>query len=188
MIEENTLIINGIETKCVVFTPDNPIEKYYELSLIAAISNDELSKNYKKPIHKNKEFITLFLLEEQPLFMFATEKDPILPKNVGRAFNRAFMNPKVRYTKLLENGISKLTENFKYFYNFYPKYHTSFGIQNLFITRNCEDKNKIPKGLVNYFKPMNFILYESPLIYNGVPQWFFIKGDPSFCDKLEKFI
>jgi len=185
MFFENKILINGIETNFIVF--DKPFKEYYQLALIAATSLDRLANNYRRPPHQGKEFMTLVTANGQPVFMFGTEKDPGLPSNIARGFVRTFMDPNIRAVDL-GTGIGSYTEFFKYFYNLYPLYHERLGIDTIFITRNYRISTRQERGLERYFKPMNFIKYPEPLVYNGVPQWFFVNGDSTFCQFLPKYI
>jgi hypothetical protein len=182
MYFENKILINNIETNFIVF--DEPIKPYYDLALIAASCNDPLSKNYLKPLHKDKEFITLVTVQDQPVLMFATERDENLPPNVARGFVRTFMDPSIR-RKDLGNGKGNFTENFKYFYTLFPQYHKMLGIDTIFFTRNY--KKREDKGLEKYFRPINFFKYKDLILYHKCPQWFFVFGDQSFCDTLPKY-
>lgn len=182
-VYDNRVLINGIDTNFIVF--NKPIKEYYDLALIAASSNDPLSHNYRKPIHKDKEFMTLVTMKDRPVFMFGTEKDPSLPDNVARGFVRTFMDPDIRRYDC-GKGKGKYTQFFIYFYNLFPQYHKALGIDTIFFTRNYT-RGRNERGSEWYFRPMNFFKYPDVLMYHQVPQWFFVHGDPSFCDTLPKY-
>lgn len=181
MISYNTMKIDDINHQIIVF--DEPIQEYYDLALLAASTDGPLAKNYRKPIHYEKEFMTLITIEKEPAIMFGTERDNMLPNNVARGFVRTFVNPKFR---VQYSNLNSYRNTYNGFYNLFPQYHQNLGINTIFITRNFKSFKRREKVLEEKLNALDWIKYPEPVMYNNCLQWVFVFGDPSFCDKLPK--
>lgn len=182
MISRKKLYINDKELEIIVF--DEPFKEYYDFALIAASSNDPLAKNYRKPIHHGKEFLTLIKVDNDPVIMFATEKDNILPPTVARGFVRYFVNPSFRLTHTKYDGYYNRV---LCFYTSWPEYYSSRGIETIFTTRNFISFKRSEKVMEKKLNEYGWTKHPVPRMYNHTPQWFFTYGDPSFLESLPEY-
>lgn len=182
MISRKNLYINNINHEIIVF--DEPIPEYYELMLLAASGKDKLAKNYRKPIHRDKEFVTILKINNTLALMFATEKDLELPSNVARGFVRTFVNPRFRLEYTQHSGYHN---EYLRFYSNWPEYYTDRGISTIFTTRNFISSKRSEKALEIKLNAYGWVKHPIPLIYNHTPQWFFIYGDSTFLKSLPEY-
>lgn len=162
---------------------DEPIPEYYELVLKAASDTHRLSKNYRNDILKENVFMTLWILNDKPACMYGLQKDPDLPSNTARVFNRFYISSDLRsniaYKTDFENSISG-------FYSSYQRFHKSYNIDTLFFTRNLVG-NKKEIFLERFMKKFNFKKIKTPKVYKNTAQYFFVNGSTDFLKSLPDY-
>lgn len=165
---------------------NEPIPEYYKIMLVAASDNhNKLSMNYKKNHLDDHLFMCVLTHKKEPVAIFGLYQDSIFPSSVARCFNRYYVIPEWR-TKhaLINKGLIKTGRNIMFsFYNDYPHYHTTYGIDTLFFTRNVSGSSS-EKFLTKKMKTFQFEKLEHPLNYKNTLQWFWVQGDSSFITLL----
>lgn len=171
-----------MDTKIVVF--DEPISDYWDILLQASTEkHNRLKDNYKYNVLKDHLFMTLYYVDDEPAELFGLYHTEDMGK-CARGFNRLYKARKFRtlhtYRKEITNYYNEVLHGNKIF-NFYrdfPQYHSEFGIDTIFFTRNYRSARNdihLADRLANEWET-SFIPYQGVQMFNNVPQKIYYDG------------